>query len=390
MRKRRLVLFVNMYFDPSIAATAQHLSDLVRHLAACRWAVEVLCSNKLYENTSIRLPSFERAAGIRVRRLPLRFFARSGAFRALAYLEFLCRVLLHVLLCRRPDVCVTMTTPPFLVLAGAVLRVRGCRHMHWSLDLYPEAARALGTLGRLGAFLFARLRNLAWRLCDRIVALGPLMAENISKTGFPERKVRIVSAWARADDVRSEPPPDGRFVLLYSGNMGRAHEFRTVLRAVRELPGVEFAFVGGGPRRGEIERAANELPNVSLRPPVPRKQIGRLFASASAQLVTLDPRADGLLVPSKMFGAMASGRPLVLVASARNELAQELEGGGFGFRVEPGDAEGLVSAIRKLAGDRKLAREMGRKARAAFLRRYELSVCTEAFADVLAELARGP
>lgn len=390
MKTRRRILFINMFCEPSIAATAQHLSDLARHLAAHGWSVEVLCSNRFYEDASAKLPLSERVGGICVSRLPLLFFSRSGPLRALGYLEFLVRVFFHVLARRKPDVCVTMTTPPFLLLPGAALRLRGSRHVHWSLDLYPEVARALGTLGGVSAAILAFFRNLLLRPCDRVVALGTFMGERLVRRGLLARKLRVISAWAPTDKAEPEPACPGRFVLLYSGNMGKVHEFTTALRAARRLPNVHFAFVGDGAKRGEIERAAGELPNVSLRHPVPREEVGKLFASASAQLVTLDPRADGLLVPSKMFGAMASGRPVVLVASARNELARELEEGNFGFRIEPGDVDGLVGAVRRLVDDRDLAWEMGQRAHAAFLRRHELSVCAEAFTEVLGELVQGP
>lgn len=396
MKTRNRILFINMFFEPSIAATAQHLSDLARHLAAHGWSVEVLCSNRLYEDASAKLPLSERAGGISVNRLPLLFFSRSGFLRALGYLEFLARVFFHVLVRRKPDICVTMTTPPFLLLPGAVLKLRGSRHVHWSLDLYPEVARAFGTLGILSARVMALLRNVLLRFCDRIVALGTVMGERIVWLGFPARKLRVVPPWSPYECADSGPPL-GEFVLLYSGNIGKVHEFTTALRAARKLPDVHFAFVGGGAKRGEIERAAGELPNVSLRDPVPREEVGKLFASASAQLVTLDPRADGLLVPSKMFGAMASGRPVVLVASARNELARELEEGkpacrqaGFGFRIEPGDVDGFVGAVRTLVDDPDLGRKMGQRAHVAFLHRHELSVCAEAFAEVLGELVQGP
>ena len=254
--------------------------------------------------------------------------------------------------------------------------------------MYPEVARALGTIGRIGSSFFTRLRNLAWHLTDRVVVLGPFMRERIVQTGCPARKLRIIPVWARADLAGLPASTSGGFTLLYSGNMGKAHDFGTVLHAARRLPEVRFAFVGGGARRAEIERAAAELPNVSLRPAVPRDELASLFASASAQLITLDPRADGLLVPSKMFGAMASGRPVVLVASARNELARELDRGAFGFRVEPGDVRGFVDAVRTLASGPGLAREMGERARAAFLERYESSVCTQALARAIEELVR--
>ena len=126
----RRILFLNMFGEPSTAASAQYLADLSRYLADEGWLVEVLSSNRLYEDRAAKMPAREKIGHVAVRRLPVRLYGRSGAFRFLGYVEFFARVLAHVVFMRRPAICITLTTPPFLLVAGAILRLRGARHLH--------------------------------------------------------------------------------------------------------------------------------------------------------------------------------------------------------------------------------------------------------------------
>ena len=379
-----------MFGEPGLASSAQYLADLTHYLAARGWIVEVLCSNRLYEDPAGRLPARARYGGVTVRRLPVRLFERSGLLRLLGYIQFLVRAFFWALFARRPAVCVSTTTTPFLLGVGAVVRLRGARHLHWSLDIYPEVARALGAIGGRTASMLARVRGVLWRMTDLVVTLGPCMRDSLRRAGLPHRKLRVVPLWAKAceftDEVAARPLPKERFMLLYSGNIGRAHDVDTALAAARRLPEVDFVFAGGGAKGRRVKEAAREVPNISLRPLVPRERVAEHLSGASAHLVTLEAAADGLLIPCKIYGAMASGRPVVLVASGRNELAAELDGGGFGFRVEPGDVDGFVRAVRRLVRDPELASEMGARAREAFLERYEASACMRDFHEAARRL----
>ena len=389
----RRILFLNMFGEPSTAASAQYLADLSRYLADEGWLVEVLCSNRLYEDPAAKLPAREKIGRVTVRRLPVRLHGRSGLLRFLGYVEFLVRVMLHVLFTRRPAVCVSMTTPPFLLLAGAVLRLRGARHLHWCLDIYPEIAHALGVLGGAAASLLVAARRILWHVTDVVVTLGPFMAGTVAKTSLSRRKTRVIPLWAEdgGPPVEAAGPLEtpSRFTLLYSGNIGAAHDVETALSAAHRLPEVDFVFAGDGAKRPLVEKAARDTPNVRLQSLSSREHLAARLRSASAHLVTLDPRADGLLVPSKLYAAMASGRPVIVVASDRNELALELERGGFGVRIEPGDVDAFVSAVKRLARDRALADEAGRRAKAAFLERHRGSVCMQRFHHILRGLSVG-
>jgi glycosyltransferase involved in cell wall biosynthesis len=195
----------------------------------------------------------------------------------------------------------------------------------------------------------------------------------------------VVHNWADGEAVRPRPLAghalraewgwDGRFVVLYSGNMGLAHEFETVLgvaEALRDRDEVLFAFVGGGPRRGEIEEQVRRrgLRNVEFRPYQARERLGDSLTAGDVHLVTLRERMAGLLVPSKIYGILAAGRPTVYVGPDEGEIAEILRSGACGVRVAPGDEQGLAEAVLRYASSESHRLEHGRNARRLFERRF--------------------
>jgi glycosyltransferase involved in cell wall biosynthesis len=179
-----------------------------------------------------------------------------------------------------------------------------------------------------------------------------------------------------------------RFVVLYSGNMGLAHEFDTLLDAAEILGRdrrILFAFVGQGPRRAEVEERAKGrgLTNVEFRPYVAREQLGQSLSSADLHVVTLRDRMPGLLVPSKIYGILAAGRPTLYVGPDEGEIAEILRTGGCGARIAIGDAQGLADAITAYAADDERRREHGRLARRLFEERFTREQGVEAFTRLL-------
>ena len=163
--------------------------------------------------------------------------------------------------------------------------------------------------------------------------------------------------------------------MLYSGNMGLAHEFHAILDAaeiLRDHKRILFAFVGGGPRRAEVEHEVRRrgLPNVEFRPYVPRDQLGETLTAGDVHLVTLRNDVAGLLVPSKIYGILAAGRPTIYVGPERGEIADIIRSGACGQRVAPDDAGGLSRAVQRYESDRAARGEEGRRARRLFEERF--------------------
>ncbi len=158
---------------------------------------------------------------------------------------------------------------------------------------------------------------------------------------------------------------------MYSGNMGMGHEFETMLDAAAMLRGdgsVEFRFVGGGKRRAELEAGAARrgLDNVRFMESVPLGNLSALLGSADVHLLSMRPGLEGMLVPSKVYGILAAGRPAIMVGSTENEAAGLIRRSGAGFVIPVGDAAGLCRAVRRLRDEPGLARRVGRAGRLCY------------------------
>lgn len=403
------LLFVNQYYWPDHASTAQHLTDLAESLAARGYECHVVCSQGSYKPGQRRRKKTETRHGVHIHRVPATSLGRRSTLRRLVdYISFYANAALLCLLLGRFDAAITLTTPPIIGLIGTLLRlIHGTRHIYWSMDLHPDASLALGRVSRsnLVVGLLARLSDVVYRRADRVVALGPYMADLLSAKGVRPARIVEIPVWSRADEIYPLPRVDhplreqfglaDKFVAMYSGNLGLAHsseEFLDAARQLRDRSDIVFLFVGGGPRIGEIERAKEreKLENIRLLDYFPREQLFASLSLADVHLVSMRPEMAGIVVPGKLYGAMASARPVLFVGPDHCETADTIREHDCGRTVRRGDATALVAALEELAGDADLCVDLGTRAREAFLQHYERASCCEAWGRLVAEIAGLP
>lgn len=379
----RGIFFVNRFFYPDHSATSQMLSDLAFALAADGYAVHVVTSRLRYDDPSAKLPERETIKGVEVHRVPTTGFGRGHlGGRALDYLSFYVAATARLLgLVGAGDLVVAKTDPPLIsVPAGWVAGWRRARLVNWLQDLFPEVAGALGVgLGRgaVGALLLW-LRNRSLEGAALNVAIGEGMRRRLQDLGIPPTRIAVVHNWS--DDVRIRPLAAAanplrrewaladRFVVGYSGNLGRAHELETLLAAaeiLREQADIVFLFVGGGTSMEGLRAEARRrgIPNLMFRPYQPTERLGESLTLPDVHLVVLRPEMEGLIVPSKFYGIAAAGRPTIFVGSQEGEIAGLLSSGPAGLAVAQGDGAGLAEAILRLRDDPDLWGSMGRHAR---------------------------
>jgi hypothetical protein len=366
------VLFLNQYFPPDPAPTGIVLRELANALAAAGHEVAFASSGQDYRGGQGR--------GSRMRR----------------ELQGLWRLFRAGLEAGRVDAVVSATSPPLQVVLGAVLaKLRGARHYHWLFDMYPELATALGEL-REGTLtrLFSAAARWAYRGADCVVALDEDMAERLKGYGVT---ARIIAPWVfqslidaragrplageitndyhgyyRTEDPnaagvsrpgapdadepgRPPPPAFAPFVLikpepvwLYSGNLGRAHEWRTLLDAQRliEAAGLPWrlVFQGGGPAwPAAREYAAGlGLARCDWRPYVAEEELPASLLAADVLIITQKPETCGLLWPSKLALATSLPRPILWVGPTDRAIARYLEKLPQAAIFAPADAEGVA------------------------------------------------
>jgi glycosyltransferase involved in cell wall biosynthesis len=397
------VLLLNQFFHPDLSATSQLATELAEDLVAAGFGVTAVASRGTYLGGG-RLPRRDRHRGVEIVRVGATSLGkRTVLHRALDYASFHAAAALALARLPRHDVVVALTTPPLVAATALVARtLKGSRLVCWVQDLYPEVAVAMGALreGSLAARAMAAVSRAAHSRADRVVALGDAMAARCVAAGARADRTVVVPNWSdpasvrpvahEANPLRAALAGGARAVVMHSGNMGRVHDVATLLGAARLLSrrgDVRFVFVGDGARRGEVEAAARALPNVGLAPYAPRDRLAESLAAADLHLVALLPEAEGLVEPSKLYGIMAAGRPVVLVGPAGSEAARTVVREGCGVVVRNGDAEGLAAAIADLVAHDDARRAMGERARRALEARYARSVATARFGELLREVA---
>ncbi|MBS7702142.1 glycosyltransferase family 4 protein [Chelatococcus asaccharovorans] len=389
------IILANRYFFPDESATSRIATSLAqgiaqgpagRPAAAAIDGVHILASRGVHNDASHTLPPDGEIGAVRIHRLPTTRFGRDRLIgRMLDYATFHMSVftalLKHV---RRGDVAIICTDPPMLsVTAMAAVRLKGGIMVNWILDLFPEIAMDLGVLGREGLTTRAALwlRDLSLKAAHRNVVPIARMAMHLADRGIPVSSLAIIHHWSDGEAIRPIAPGEGalrqewgltgKCVVGYSGNLGRAHEFDTVLATAERLKtrdDIVFLFVGGGYRRAavEAEAARRGLANVMFKPLQPRERLAECLGLPDVHLVSLLPPMEPYIVPSKFYGIAAAGRPTLFVGDTDGEIARALARAQCGASVAIGDVDGLARAVLDLAQSPERRREWGANARQVY------------------------
>jgi glycosyltransferase involved in cell wall biosynthesis len=245
------VLILNQHFYPEVAATGQLATDLAEDLAKKGLTVSVVTGMPSYtRDRELRKATlFERYRGVRIYRVITTPFDKNGRVgRVLNYISFYLFALIRVFTIPRHDIVITMSTPPFLSLIGVLLKkLRKMKFFYWVQDLYPDIAIAMGVIDEKGFFgrLCKKASQITYRHADVLVPIGETMADRMKAQGVDEGKLKVIHNWADPEDfvrtdegenpIREKLGLNGKFVVLYSGNIGVVHEFETVKRGMLEL-----------------------------------------------------------------------------------------------------------------------------------------------------------
>jgi glycosyltransferase involved in cell wall biosynthesis len=403
LSKTARVVFVNRYFYPDVSATSQILFDLACRLVQRGIEVHVVCSRQLYDDAGAQLEEAETVHGIRVHRVWTSRFGRTRLMgRAVDYASFYVSGATKLLeLLRHGDIVVAKTDPPLIsIAAAAIAKVRGARLVNWLQDVFPEVASHLDAnpLPKWlnDALMRARDRSLAG--ADMNVVLGRKMCEHLQRRGIRSKQIRVIENWAdgeaiapiltSASQLRKKLGLQDKFVVGYSGNLGRAHEFETLLAAAERMKvddRVVFLMVGGGAGMQQLKQhvEARRLENFRFLPYQPREALADSLAAADVHLVCLLPQLEGLIVPSKFYGILAAARPVVFIGHHDGELARIIRETGCGAAVRMGDVSELCAVLRRMRMSESLRVAMGERANALFTSRYTVTRATEQWIDVL-------
>ena len=406
------VAILTQYFYPEVPGAAQIATDLALGLNEQGFEVSVYTGQPAYWDNK-RLPSREVFRGIHVRRVYSRRLSRSRLSRKgtnsrlLGGLTVATITLFHMMFRRKPDVVLVDSVSPFLLVVGWLLRrLRGVPYVFLVHDVYPEIAIRLNIIGARSraARLWRLVYKRVYRAAARIIVLGPRMNKIVQKdlAASARNKCVEIPNWADGDFIvplakdenplRKELGLDDKLVILYSGNMGPAHDMETVVLAAErllDLPEIQFLFIGDGGMRDWVESTVRDrnLTNVELLPYQPQDMLPFSLNCGDISVVTLKRGMEGLMVPSKIYSSLAAGLAIMAVMGPGSEIGDIVEEYSCGYRIAQGDVDGLVDAVRRLHQNPAVLCGMRIRARACFEERYTRSMSIERYASLFRGVA---
>jgi glycosyltransferase involved in cell wall biosynthesis len=380
------LLLINQFFWPDTAPTGRFLLDVARALEGPEVQMTAICGASGYGTTDDT-----PCPPVRILRPSATHFSRDVLGRILSYGSFLAGAFVAGFRVGRPDTVVTLTTPPLTSVFGRMLKLsRGCRHFIWEMDIYPDIAVDLGALKphSILTSVIGALADWSRRNADGIIVLGEEMKARLIARDIPEHKIHVAENWADGAEITPLPFPEGPLVVHYSGNLGLPHEVETISSAIQRYANdsrFQFVFAGGGKRRQDMENfcGAQGVANVLFRPYSSGAELGASLAEGHIGLVTQLPETCGSLVPSKTYGIMAAGRPVLYIGPRDGTPARLIERFQCGWQVNPGDTAGLAHLLERLNAERHLIFEAGARARRAFEEQYDRPIAAARIVKIL-------
>lgn len=399
------LVFINRFFFPDPSATSQMLTELAEDLCTHGQMVTVITGRNHYLGGKTVFPPRQIYKGIDIRRVGATNFGRRQTLgRLVDYLSFYLSATRLVMQMNRPDCLVVLTDPPLLSVLGSVMGIlKRIRIICWLQDVFPEIAVRSGSLPN--GFLALMLQRLAvWsiRNADKTVVLGRCMERHLLACGIPASRLVQIPNWADGSKIvpmnrqenrfLDEYKLQNRFVVMYSGNFGVVHEcgtMQTMIRIMKSEQRICFCFVGEGSQKRHMVEVARqeEWDHVVFLPYQAKENLRFSLAAGDVHLVSLRPDMVGLSVPSKIYGILAAGRPIVYIGPKDSEVAEIIRDADCGFIIPSGDGQRAANAVGEYYRNSDLRDQHGRRARRYFERHCDRLIATDHFWHVLKDVS---
>ncbi len=403
------VLLISDAFPPEVRSSSHLMFELSEELAGRGHRVSVLTTFPRYNLTDrhqaetgrlFRREKLNRLEVARVYSLPIHNVR--PVMRGIGHLQLGLGFGLAGLLTQRPDAVICYSPPLLLGLSSRL--VAGWNEAAFVFnvqDLFPQNAIDLGILRNLTLItLFRRVEKYIYRRAHAITVHSPANRSFLLAQGVPPGKVRVINNWVdtdlhrpadRQNHLRTRFNLGKKFVALFAGVLGYAQDISVILDAATQLrddPEILFLVVGDGMEREALQQGirGRGLTNVRWDNFVAREEYPTLVAASDVGLVTLKAMMKTPVVPSKIQGLMACGRPIIATLNSESDAHAILREAGCGMAFSAGDAVELANALRSLKADQALCRRMGANARAYALAHFSKAVCVDQYESLLYEL----
>ena len=336
----RKIIFVNRYFYPDISATSQMLTGIAFGLAETNNEIHIVTNRYSYDQPTREFPSYEIIKNIHVHRVWTSRFGRGNLIgRLFDYLSFYVFSFFKLLmLAKKNDVVVAKTDPPLIsIVCWFVCILKRASLINWLQDIFPEVAKELGVkIPNVIYNFLIKVRNKTLFFAKMNVVIGQLMKNKVNQIGVAEDNITVIENWADPEVVypvehennslRKEWGLDGKFVVGYSGNLGRSHDFSGIIEAaelLKENRDIVFLFVGEGVQKQELKNTAKQKElNILFKAYQSTDKLAESISVPDIHIVTLKPELEGLIVPSKIYGILHSGRKCIFIGDENGEIAK--------------------------------------------------------------------
>ena len=403
----KLILLISQYFYPEMISTGHILTELVAELVRQGIKPSVICAQPTYYSND-KVDKEITYKGIPIRRtVNTQFDKNSLKGKLFNSFSFFIGALWLALKEKGRAPIILVTNPPFLGVVGLICKILKRRpYMLIIHDLYPDIAINMGYLRRdfLLALFWNKLNRKIYGAASFIVVLGRDVQKRIQDQIPAEQheNIKFIPNWADSDLIypvdQSHNPfiielgLYGKFLVQYSGNMGLTHDMEVIIEAAQALridQTIHFVFIGGGGKLAKIKKMVRDygLKNIIFLPYQPRESLKYSLCSSHVSLVSLEKGAEGLSVPSKLYGIMASGRPIIAIVPENTEVALTLKEYNCGLVTPPKDVPALVNAITWLKANEFERNAMGRRAYKAFLDNFTVKHCANQYYDLIQRMS---
>lgn len=400
--KLRVCILSEFFYPDNNSGTGKAVTDIARHLSQeSNVDVDVICGARSYLNGAL-LSGSASLDDIDIRRISYPDWNRSGVTK-----RSLCNIILalksawRLMLLPKYDVILVTSAPPFMPMAAYIVnKLKKTPYAYLVYDLEPDRACRLGAVdcGNLPAKMLRRAQGKWLRASGKVVAIGRCMKALIQEVySVADKSIDVVPVGVDETSIRfasypvTSPSEPTRLRVVYSGNLGRYHDFDTLLDCAKQLPTDQFEFliVGSGAKKGHVETRVTEenIANVRCIDPLPFEEYEKLLHSADVCFVTMEKGIEGTCVPSKSYSIFAAGRPTLAVASEASELAMGIRDHQCGLVVPPGDKDALFEALQEMRRNPEMLVEMADNARHAFLANYTISRTVGQLSEILHAVA---
>jgi glycosyltransferase involved in cell wall biosynthesis len=396
---------ITQFYPPDYAATGQLIEELTLRLGKLGMRVQVFTGQPGYAFQKKSAPAIEHLDGVVIRRSrSTLIWSKRIRGKALNGLLFCLRSGLHLLRNHsHHDVVLLTTAPPFLPILGYLgHKYFGLKYVCLLYDLYPDIATELNVISRHHWLVkyWDALNCRVWENAQQLIVLCPTMKDRVvAKCSEVSHKITVIHNWADPNKLVPIPKQDNwfakefnlvdTFTVMYSGNMGRCHDMDTILEAAILLKNesIQFVFIGNGAKRQAFRLQTTQLGlhNCQFLPYQEKQNLPYSLTACDLSLVTISPGMEGLIAPSKLYGALAAGRPVAAICEQHSYLRTIVTEARCGEAFINGDVQGLAAFIKNLSLNSQLVKQMGQAGRQYLLNNFTPDLIAKQYSKLLQE-----